>query len=59
LVPITLHPLRSGQMNDPSATRTTTGSSCSSAAKLPGQALAVAIAMPANFIGNRLWTFGR
>ena len=27
-------------------------------AELPGQALAVAIAMPANFVGNRLWTFG-
>jgi putative flippase GtrA len=27
-------------------------------AELPSQAIAVAIAMPANFIGNRLWTFG-
>jgi len=26
-------------------------------AALPGQALAVAIAMPANFLGNKLWTF--
>jgi dolichol-phosphate mannosyltransferase len=26
-------------------------------AKLPAQALAVAIAMPLNFIGNKLWTF--
>jgi putative flippase GtrA len=26
--------------------------------ELPGQALAVAIALPANFVGNRLWTFG-
>jgi putative flippase GtrA len=26
-------------------------------AELPGQALAVAIAMPANFLGNKLWTF--
>jgi dolichol-phosphate mannosyltransferase len=26
-------------------------------AELPGQALAVAIAMPANFVGNKLWTF--
>jgi len=25
--------------------------------ELPAQALAVAIAMPFNFIGNRLWTF--
>ena len=28
-------------------------------AELPGQALAVAIAMPANFVGNKLWTFSR
>jgi putative flippase GtrA len=27
--------------------------------ELPGQALAVAIAMPVNFIGNKLWTFDR
>jgi putative flippase GtrA len=27
--------------------------------ELPSQALAVAIAMPVNFIGNKLWTFGR
>jgi len=27
-------------------------------AELPSQALAVAIAMPVNFIGNKLWTFG-
>ena len=26
-------------------------------AEVPGQALAVAIAMPFNFLGNRLWTF--
>lgn len=26
-------------------------------AELPAQALAVAIAMPANFVGNKLWTF--
>ena len=28
-------------------------------AELPGQALAVAIAMPVNFVGNKLWTFSR
>lgn len=27
-------------------------------AELPSQAIAVAIAMPVNFIGNKLWTFG-
>ena len=27
--------------------------------ELAGQALAVAIAMPANFVGNRMWTFHR
>jgi putative flippase GtrA len=27
--------------------------------EVPGQALAVAIAMPVNFIGNKLWTFDR
>lgn len=27
-------------------------------AELPAQALAVALAMPVNFIGNKLWTFG-
>jgi putative flippase GtrA len=27
--------------------------------ELPGQALAVAIAMPVNFVGNKLWTFDR
>lgn len=26
--------------------------------ELPSQAIAVAIAMPVNFIGNKLWTFG-
>jgi putative flippase GtrA len=26
--------------------------------EVPSQALAVALAMPANFIGNKLWTFG-
>ena len=26
--------------------------------ELPAQALAVALAMPVNFIGNKLWTFG-
>jgi putative flippase GtrA len=26
--------------------------------ELPGQALAVALTMPVNFIGNKLWTFG-
>jgi dolichol-phosphate mannosyltransferase len=30
-----------------------------SASELPSQALAVAVAMPFNFIGNKLWTFGR
>jgi dolichol-phosphate mannosyltransferase len=25
---------------------------------VPGQAIAVAVAMPANFIGNKMWTFG-
>ena len=29
------------------------------APELPSQALAVAAAMPFNFIGNKLWTFGR
>jgi len=28
-------------------------------AELPSQAFAVAFAMPLNFIGNKLWTFGR
>lgn len=27
-------------------------------AELPAQALAVALSMPVNFIGNKLWTFG-
>ena len=26
-------------------------------AELPAQAIAVAVAMPVNFIGNKLWTF--
>jgi putative flippase GtrA len=26
--------------------------------EVPAQAIAVAVAMPANFIGNKLWTFG-
>ena len=26
--------------------------------ELAGQAIAVAIVMPVNFLGNRLWTFG-
>ena len=29
------------------------------APELPAQAIAVAVAMPVNFIGNKLWTFGR
>ena len=29
-----------------------------SAPELPSQALAVALAMPFNFLGNKLWTFG-
>jgi putative flippase GtrA len=28
------------------------------APELPSQAFAVAVAMPLNFIGNKLWTFG-
>ncbi len=28
-------------------------------AELPSQAIAVAVATPVNFIGNKLWTFGR
>ena len=27
-------------------------------AELPAQALAVALSMPVNFVGNKLWTFG-
>ena len=30
-----------------------------SAPVVPSQAIAVAVAMPFNFIGNKLWTFGR
>jgi putative flippase GtrA len=26
-------------------------------AELPAQAVAVAVAMPVNFVGNKLWTF--
>ena len=26
--------------------------------EIPAQAIAVAVAMPVNFIGNKLWTFG-
>jgi putative flippase GtrA len=26
--------------------------------ELPAQAIAVAAAMPLNFVGNKLWTFG-
>ena len=29
------------------------------APEVPSQAIAVAIAMPVNFIGNKLWTFAR
>ncbi|MGH2952462.1 MAG: GtrA family protein [Longimicrobiaceae bacterium] len=29
------------------------------AAELPSQAAAVAVAMPANFVGNKLWTFSQ
>jgi dolichol-phosphate mannosyltransferase len=32
--------------------------SAAGVAELPAQALAVAAAMPVNFIGNKLWTFG-
>ena len=28
-------------------------------AELPGQAIAVALATPVNFVGNKLWTFDR
>jgi dolichol-phosphate mannosyltransferase len=28
-------------------------------AEVPAQAIAVALSMPVNFIGNKLWTFGR
>jgi dolichol-phosphate mannosyltransferase len=28
-------------------------------AELPSQAIAVAVATPVNFVGNKLWTFGR
>jgi dolichol-phosphate mannosyltransferase len=31
--------------------------SAATAAEVPAQAVAVAIAMPVNFIGNKLWTF--
>jgi putative flippase GtrA len=27
--------------------------------KLPGQALAIVLVMPLNFLGNKLWSFGR
>lgn len=30
---------------------------CSALGELPAQAIAVAVAMPFNFLGNRLWTF--
>ncbi len=28
-------------------------------AELPAQAIAVAVATPVNFVGNKLWTFDR
>jgi dolichol-phosphate mannosyltransferase len=33
--------------------------SAAEVAALPAQALSVAVAMPVNFVGNKLWTFGK
>lgn len=33
--------------------------SAAGVAEVPAQAIAVAVSMPLNFVGNKLWTFGR